>query len=620
MNQFRIWQLILIYSVLVLGILFAMPNFYPTKPALQIAIGNSSSIINKDLVQELTYVLDENKIEFEDIQLNENSVTVIFDDVESQLASRRVLADYSEGEFIIALNSETTTPEWLKSIGGKPVNLGLDLAGGIYFLLEVDTDLYSEKKFSSEGASLVNELLNRNINSSFESSENEIKLSFTNQNSLNQAQEYLIQNNTISDAGNINDKYIITKSENNLFLSYTDKYISTIIDTAVTQNLKALRQRVNELGISEPVVQKQGTNRIIVELPGVQDSTSAKNIIGKTANLEFRLQAALDLDDVQRALRTKKFSFKNQPARSVFLEKEVILTGNNVTGASSGFDENGVPQVNIELDQDGAKAMADATQGNIGRNLGVVLIEEITKTYFDEEGKVIQEKETVEQVISNATIQDVLGARFRITGLNTTEEARELALLLRAGALAAPMTFAEEQIIGPSLGQDNIDSGIKSLLIGFALVFLFMIIRYRLFGLAANIALVSNLILVTAIMSVFGATLTLPGIAGIVLTVGMAVDANVLIFARISEELKANVDPQNAIKNGFSKAFSTIMDANITTLLVALILYAIGTGPIKGFAVTLSIGIVTSIFTAILVTRSLVNFIYGYRRVEELKI
>ena len=618
MNQFRIWQLILIYSVLVLGIIFAMPNFYPTKPALQIAIGNSSSIINKDLVQELTYVLDENKIEFEDIQLNDNSVTVIFDDVESQLASRRVLADYSEGEFIIALNSETTTPEWLKSIGGKPVNLGLDLAGGIYFLLEVNTELYSEKKLSSEGASLVDELLNKNINTSFESSEDEIKLSFTNQNNLNQAQEYLIQNNVINDVGN--NRYTITKSENNLFLSYTDEYISTIIATAVDQNLKALKQRVNELGISEPVVQKQGTSRIIVELPGVQDSTSAKSIIGKTANLEFRLEAALDLTDAERTLRTKKFPFKNQPSRSVFLEKVVILTGDNVTGATSGFDENGIPQVSIELDQDGAKAMANATQGNIGRNLGVVLIEEITKTYFDEEGKVIQEKEPVEQVISNANIKDVLGARFRITGLNTTEEARELALLLRAGALAAPMTFAEEQIIGPSLGQDNIDSGINSLLIGFALVFLFMVIRYRLFGLAANIALVSNLILVTAIMSVFGATLTLPGIAGIVLTVGMAVDANVLIFARISEEIKANIDPQNAIKNGFSKAFSTIMDANITTLLVALILYAIGTGPIKGFAVTLSIGIVTSIFTAILVTRSIVNFIYGYRRVEELEI
>ena len=618
MNQFRIWQIVLIYSVLVIGIIFAMPNFYPTKPALQIAIGNSSSIINKDLVEELSFVLEENKIEFEDIQLNENSVTIIFDDVEDQLTSRRVLAEYSDGEFIIALNSETTTPEWLKSIGGKPVNLGLDLAGGIYFLLEVNTELYSEKKLSSEGASLVDELLNKNINTSFESSEDEIKLSFTNQNNLNQAQEYLIQNNVINDVGN--NRYTITKSENNLFLSYTDEYISTIIATAVDQNLKALKQRVNELGISEPVVQKQGTSRIIVELPGVQDSTSAKSIIGKTANLEFRLEAALDLTDAERTLRTKKFPFKNQPSRSVFLEKVVILTGDNVTGATSGFDENGIPQVSIELDQDGAKAMANATQGNIGRNLGVVLIEEITKTYFDEEGKVIQEKEPVEQVISNANIKDVLGARFRITGLNTTEEARELALLLRAGALAAPMTFAEEQIIGPSLGQDNIDSGINSLLIGFALVFLFMVIRYRLFGLAANIALVSNLILVTAIMSVFGATLTLPGIAGIVLTVGMAVDANVLIFARISEEIKANIDPQNAIKNGFSKAFSTIMDANITTLLVALILYAIGTGPIKGFAVTLSIGIVTSIFTAILVTRSLVNFIYGYRRVEELKI
>ena len=283
-------------------------------------------------------------------------------------------------------------------------------------------------------------------------------------------------------------------------------------------------------------------------------------------------------------------------------------------------DENGVPQINIELDQDGAKAMAEATQRNIGRKLGVVLIEEITKTYFDEEGKVIQKKEPVEQVISNANIKDVLGARFRITGLNTTEEARELALLLRAGALAAPMTFAEEQIIGPSLGQDNIDSGINSLLIGFALVFLFMVIRYRLFGLAANIALVSNLILVTAIMSVFGATLTLPGIAGIVLTVGMAVDANVLIFARISEEIKANIDPQNAIKNGFSKAFSTIMDANITTLLVALILYAIGTGPIKGFAVTLSLGILTSLFTAIIASRAVVNFFYGNKTIEKLRI
>ena len=614
MNQFRIWQLILIYSVLVLGIIFAMPNFYPTKPALQIAIGNSSSIINKDLVQELTYVLDENKIEFEDIQLDENSAKIIFDDVEDQLAGRRVLADYSDGEFIIALNSETTTPEWLRSIGGKPVNLGLDLAGGIYFLLEVNTELYSEKKLSSEGASLVDEFLNRNINSSFESSENEIKLSFVNQNNLNQAQEYLNQNNLIDSVGN--NKYIITQSGNSLYLRYTDEYISQIISGAVDQNLKALRQRVNELGISEPVVQRQGESRIVVELPGVQDSASAKNIIGKTANLEFRLEAKLD-DSI---LRKDKFNFKNQPSRSVFLEKVVILTGDNVTGATSGFGENGGPQVNIELDSDGARAMVNATEGNIGRNLGVVLIEDITKTYFDEEGKVIQEKGTVSQVISNATIQDVLGARFRITGLGSTQEARDLALLLRAGALAAPMTFAQEQTIGPSLGQDNIDRGINSLLIGFALVFIFMIVRYRLFGLAANIALVSNLILVTAIMSVVGATLTLPGIAGIVLTVGMAVDANVLIFARISEELKANVDPQNAIKNGFSKALSTIMDANITTLLVALILYAIGTGPIKGFAVTLSIGIITSIFTAIFVTRSLVNFIYGYRRVEELKV
>ena len=406
------------------------------------------------------------------------------------------------------------------------------------------------------------------------------------------------------------------QNNNDLELQYTDNYLSEIVDYAVEQNLVALRNRVNELGVSEPIVQRQGRSRIVVELPGVQDSTSAKKIIGKTANLEFRLEARPN----DSFLRKEQFPFKSQSGRTAFLEKVIILTGDNVTNAQSGFDENGRPQVNINLDIDGGRAMQNATKDNVGRNLGVLLIEEKTKTYFDENDNVTQEKETVRQIISNATIQDTLGTSFRITGLGSSQEASELALLLRAGALAAPMTFVEEQTIGPSLGQENIEKGINSVIIGFILVFIFMLIRYKLFGLSANIALMSNLILVTAIMSTVGATLTLPGIAGIVLTVGMAVDANVLIFARISEELKANVDPQNAIKNGFSKAFSTIMDANITTLLVALILYAIGTGPIKGFAVTLSIGIVTSIFTAILVTRSLVNFIYGYRRVEELKI
>ncbi len=612
MNQFKTWQIGLIYSVLIIGIIFAMPNFYPTKPALQVAFGASASVLNKNITQEIASELESKEIGFEKIELNENSLKIIFNDVEDQLAGRRTLAEYSDGDFIIALNSEPSTPEWLRSIGGKPVNLGLDLAGGIHFLLEVDTERYSEERLSSEGASLVEEFLSRNINSSYSSTENEIKLSFTNSNNLDQAREYLNQNNFITTGS----KYAIIQSGNNINLQYTDEYLSEIVDYAVEQNLVALRNRVNELGVSEPIVQRQGRSRIVVELPGVQDSTSAKKIIGKTANLEFRLEARPN----DSFLRKEQFPFKSQSGRTAFLEKVIILTGDNVTNAQSGFDENGRPQVNINLDIDGGRAMQNATKDNIGRNLGVLLIEEKTKTYFDENDNVTQEKETVRQIISNATIQDVLGTSFRITGLGSSQESSELALLLRAGALAAPMTFVEEQTIGPTLGQENIEKGVNSVIIGFILVFIFMLIRYRLFGLSANIALMSNLILVTAIMSAVGATLTLPGIAGIVLTVGMAVDANVLIFARISEELKAHIDPQNAIKNGFSKAFSTIMDANITTLLVALILYAIGTGPIKGFAVTLSIGIVTSIFTAILVTRSLVNFIYGYRRVEELKV
>jgi preprotein translocase subunit SecD len=319
-------------------------------------------------------------------------------------------------------------------------------------------------------------------------------------------------------------------------------------------------------------------------------------------------------------LRKEKFNFKNSSGRTVFLEKVIVISGDNVTNAQSSFDENGRPQVNINLDIDGGRSIQNATKDNIGRRLGVVLVEEKTKTFFDDDNNVRQETFTEKSVISNATIQAALGTSFRITGLSTSNEASELALLLRAGALAAPMKFVEEQTIGPTLGQENIDKGLNSVIVGFILVFIFMFIRYRLFGLSANIALISNLVLVTAIMSLVGATLTLPGIAGIVLTVGMAVDANVLIFARISEELKANVETQQAIKNGFAKAFSTIIDANITTLLVAVILYSIGTGPIKGFAVTLSIGIITSVFTAIFVTRSLVNFIYGYRHVEELKV
>ena len=612
MNRFKIWQIFLIYTVVLLGIIYALPNFYPTKPSLQIAFGDSSRLLNKNINYEIEEVLSAENITFDEIAVEESSLKIVFDDVADQLAGRRLLADYSEGEFIIAMSSEPSTPEWLRSLGGKPINLGLDLAGGIHFLLEVDTDRYSSERLSSEGASLVEEFLKRNINSSYTSNTSGIVLAFRNIENLRSARDYLEQNNFTTSGS----KYTIIQEGNNLNLEYTQNYLSEIVDYAVEQNLVALRNRVNELGVSEPIVQREGKGRIVVELPGVQDSASAKKIIGKTANLEFRLEAKTS----DSFLRKDKFQYKDQPGRSAFLEKVIVLTGDNVTNAQSGFDENGGSQVNISLDIDGGRAMQNATRDNIGRRLGVVLVEEKTKTFFDDENNVIQESFIEKSIISNATIQDVLGTSFRITGLGNSSAASELALLLRAGALAAPMKFVEEQTIGPTLGQENIEKGVNSVLIGFLLVFIFMLVRYRLFGLSANFALITNLVLVTAVMSMVGATLTLPGIAGIVLTVGMAVDANVLIFARISEELKNNIDPQSAIKNGFAKAFSTIMDANITTLLVALILYAIGTGPIKGFAITLSIGIITSIFTAILVTRSLVNFIYGYRDIKELKV
>lgn len=612
MNRFKVWQYFLIFSVLILGALFALPNIYPSKPALQIAVGDSSVQLNDNFLAGITNELTKEEISFQSIEASEASVKIVLDDVESQLASRRVLADYSGGDFIIALTSEPSTPEWLQNLGASPINLGLDLAGGIHFLLEVDTDRYSEERLSSEAASLTDEFKNQGFLVNFESFNNRVLLKFSSQDDLEKGRDYLNQNN-FTTSGN---KYSLIQSNLDLELRYTDNYLSEIVDYAVEQNLVALRNRVNELGVSEPIVQREGRGRIVVELPGVQDSASAKKIIGKTANLEFRLEARNN----DSFLRKEKFNYRNTFQGSAFLEKIVILTGDSVTNAQSSFDENGRPQVNISLDIEGGRAMQKATNGNIGRRLGVVLVEEKTKTFFDQDDNVVQESYIEKGIISNATIQAVLGTSFRITGLSSSTEASELALLLRAGALAAPMKFVEEQTIGPTLGQENIQKGINSIIIGFILVFIFMLIRYRLFGLSANIALICNLILVVSIMSVVGGTLTLPGIAGIVLTVGMAVDANVLIFARISEEIKNNIDPQNAIRNGFSKAFSTIMDANITTLIVALILYAIGTGPIKGFAVTLSIGIVTSIFTAILVTRSLVNLIYGYRDVRDLKI
>ena len=618
MNKFSIYQYALILLVLVLGSIYALPNLYPTQPSIQVAYTDSAKSADQILLNDLEEILEKSEINAEEIFLRENKIVIKFADVETQLQSKTVLQQALLDRVIIALNLEPSTPKWLKDLGGNPVKLGLDLSGGVHFLLEVDIDTAQEGRL---------ELLLDTYRRTFKeekikydsSSIRDLSLyfQFSDKSSYNRAlKKYRDDSLGISGV-----QYVITErpSTNTLLLEYSDIALREIRDYAVGQNLTTLRNRVNELGVSEPIVQRQGANRIVVELPGVQDPTAAKKIIGKTANLEFRLEA----NSRTSPLRKEEFNFKDNDFQTAFLEKAVVVTGDRVTNANTGFDESGFSQVNITLDMQGGRAMQKATSGNIGRGLGVLFVEQKTKSELvinDDGESVIEQTTYIEKnIISLATIQAVLGTSFRITGVGTPAEASELALLLRAGALAAPMKFVEERTVGPSLGKENIELGMKSIVIGFSLVVLFMAFYYRVFGIAANISLIINLVLITGIMSLLGATLTLPGIAGIVLTVGMAVDANVLIFSRIREELKEK-NPQLAIRDGFSRAFVTIFDANITTLIAALILYIIGTGPVKGFAITLSIGIVTSMFTAIMCTRAMVNLVYGNKNIQELKI
>ena len=618
MNKFSISQYLIILFVLVLGFTYALPNLYPTQPSIQVAYTDAGKSADQMLLNELEGLLDENNIEPLEIFLRDNKIVIKFDSLDDQLDSKTILQNKLLDRVIVALNLEPSTPDWLKNIGGQPLKLGLDLSGGVHFLLEVDIDTAQQGRL---------ELLLDTYRKTFKedriqfntSSIKDLKLifEFKNRDSYNKAlAKYRLDSQGLSGL-----QYIITErpSSNTLLLEYSDIALREIRDYAVGQNLITLRNRVNELGVSEPIVQRQGANRIVVQLPGVQDPTAAKKIIGKTANLEFRLEA----NSRTSPLRKEEFPFKENEFMTATLEKAVVVSGDRVTNASSGFDESGFAQVNITLDMQGGRAMQKATSGNIGRKLAVLFVEQKSKSELvtnENDESVIEQSTYIEKnIISLATIQAVLGTSFRITGVGSPQEASELALLLRAGALAAPMKFVEERTVGPSLGKENIELGMRSIMIGLALVIIFMTFYYRVFGLAANVSLLINLVLITGIMSILGATLTLPGIAGIVLTVGMAVDANVLIFARIREELKEK-DPQTAIRDGFSRAFITIFDANVTTLIAALILYVIGTGPVKGFAITLSIGIVTSMFTAIMCTRAMVNLVYGNKNVKELKI
>ena len=618
MNKFSIYQYLLILCVLVLGFTYALPNLYPTQPSIQVAYTDSGKSADQSLLNELEDILETNQVSYEELFLRDGKIVIKFSTLDQQLESKTILQNKLLDKVIIALNLEPTTPDWLKNLGGKPVKLGLDLSGGVHFLLEVDIDTAQQgrlellldtyrKTFKEDRLQVIKSSI-KDLQLHFE---------FKDRDSYNKA-----LNKYRLDSPGLNGlQYVITErpGSNILLLEYSDVALREIRDYAVGQNLTTLRNRVNELGVSEPIVQRQGSNRIVVQLPGVQDPTAAKKIIGKTANLEFRLEA----NSRTSPLRKEEFNFKNNEYTTATLEKAVVVSGDRVTNASTGFDESGFSQVNITLDMQGGRQMQKATSGNIGRKLAVLFVEQKSNSelVIGDDGKSVIEQTTYieKNIISLATIQAVLGTSFRITGVGSPQEASELALLLRAGALAAPMKFVEERTVGPSLGKENIELGMRSIIIGLALVVLFMTFYYRVFGIAANISLLINLVLITGIMSLLGATLTLPGIAGIVLTVGMAVDANVLIFARIREELKEK-DPQTAIRDGFSRAFITIFDANVTTLIAALILYIIGTGPVKGFAITLSIGIVTSMFTAIMCTRAMVNLVYGNKNIKELKI
>ena len=596
--RFQVWKTLLVFLIVSFGIVFFLPNIFPPDPSVQITTSSVNDGFSDEFLNNLEENINRSGLNSKSFEKNEKSILIRTNSYQDQLELKDYLQDELNENFIVALNLAANTPNWLKSLNAKPMKLGLDLRGGVNFLMEVDTNLLIETKLESAAALLRNNLREERIKTDlFKLSSEEIQVVLRNENSAEALEEI------INEIGSLDfeQKQPLTYS-----LSFSSEEIEETIDYAVLQNLTTLRNRVNELGVSEPVVQREGEKRISVQLPGIQDTAEAKKIIGKTANLEFRLEAK----DNALASRTDSFLYRGIQTR---LDKKIIISGDRVSDASVGFDENGFPQVNISLDSDGGAQMHRATRNNVGTRMAVLFVEK--KSSAGQVGGVVSVENYYEKrVISLATIQSALANQFRITGLDSPAEASELALLLRAGALAAPMNFVEEGTIGPSLGADNIELGINSLILGLLLVLIFMIFYYKVFGFLANLAVVLNLILIASIMSILSATLTLPGIAGIVLTIGMAVDANVLIFSRIREELKRNVKPLEAISSGYDRAFITIVDANLTTLIVALILYIVGTGPVQGFAITLSVGILTSMFTAILFTRMLVFFIYGKRK------
>ena len=604
MNQYSKLRYIAILAVFVLGCLYALPNFYGHDPALQISSLRGNSLGN-EVVAQVNDILLDNKIPFKSIGLDTGKILVRFSNSDERDMARDLMnASAGLQNYVMALSLANASPEWLQSIGGKPMSMGLDLRGGVHFLMEVDTKAVakqSESRFISE---IKNSFRKDKIRyRSIVRGGIGIQVAFINAD-MKERGLVLLSNEFPGLEPRDNGESTAVE------LSVSADTLADIQKTALQQNLQTLRNRVNEFGVSEPVIQQQGINRIVVQLPGVEDTAEAKKILGATATLEFRMVDATG--DIQAAvagkvpIKSKLYSERN--GNKILLQKNVILTGEYIIDASSGLEaQSGSPAVFITLNGKGARVFSRVPGQSIGKPMAVVYIEQ-------------RKGRAVEEVISVATIQGQLGKRFQISGLDSTQEARTLALLLRAGALAAPIEIIEERTVGPTLGKDNIDRGFRSMVFGLSLVLIFMAVYYRGLGLVANFALTFNVILICALLSVLQATLTLPGIAGIVLTVGMAVDANVLIFQRIREEVANGNSPQSSISAGYDKAFSTIADASITTLIAAIVLFSFGTGPIKGFAVTLCIGILTSMFTAIAGSRAIVNLVFGKRRLLKVSV
>ena len=618
MNRYSPWKYLLIILVLLIGIVYALPNIYGEDPALQVTDARAAPI-EPAFVETITTALDKAGIAYKSVESDEQQFLIRFHDTGSQLEAVDYVKATAGTGYIVALNLAPATPEWLQSINALPMYLGLDLRGGVHFLMEVDMDAAVNKTLEGYASEFKTKLRKAKIRYTLVRAErNGIRLMFRSTEDRDAADALISK-----DLPELTLRQIDSDDgKAGLMVTPNENEINEIRKLALQQNILTLRNRVNELGVAEPVIQQQGAGRIVVQLPGVQDTARAKRILGATATLEYR---AVDFEhDVETAVAGKVPAgsriYYERNGAPVLLKKGVIVTGDQIINARSGFDsQSGSPNVTVMLDSKGARRMLEFTKQSVGKPMAVVFIENKTEIALVD-GKPVRNVKKVEEVVSVATIRDVFSKRFQTTGLDSPQEAHELALILRSGALAAPIEIIEERTIGPSLGKENIEQGFRSVIYGFIAVLVFMAIYYRVFGLVADLALTFNLVMIVAILSMLQATLTLPGIAGIVLTVGMAVDANVLIFERIREELRNGNSPQASIQAGYEKAFSTIADANITTLIAAVVLLSFGTGPIKGFAVTLSIGILTSMFTAIMGTRAVINLIYGGRRSARLLV